>query len=884
MADGKLNDYPKFGAWPDANYMSANIFHNGQSWDGVQVWAFNRADMLAGKAEVRSVFFSLGPQTGYASLLPSHMLSQPPAGAPNYFASVSPPDKFQIWEFHVDWGNPAGSTFTGPKVLEVADFAIAASVPQRDSDRLLDSLSYRPMMQLIYRQTGGVDSLWLTHTVASQGVGGMRWYEIRNPGVDLPQQPAVFQQGTYQPRAAGADPLHRWMGALAVDQDGNMALGYSVSSASMYPAIRYAGRLAGEIPGELPQAEVSLIEGSGSQRSYQRWGDYSSMSVDPVDDCTFWYTTEYYASNGTNWQTRIGTFKFPSCGQAKGAIQGTVRNSVTNAPIPGVKVIAQSSGHALSVLADGNGQYNMALPAGTFQLSAGPFPPGFPNPANVSGVTVSVSTTTHQDLLLVPIPNLAGGETSLSDPAPYGNANGFAEPGEQALQLTVGVQNTGATAATGVTARLYSLTPGVLIYQGLAAYPDVPVGQARTSATPFLFSVPETIACGADLDFRLVMSSAQGTYASTFSLNASVRQARQEIFHNNVEGGLAGWTTGGSGPAWAITGEDSHSPTHSWTDSPGGAHQNNIDTFIRSPVYNLAGKRYVEIGGWYKYDLEPGYDYAYLEYSLDGGALWEAGPLMVFNGVQSSWVQDTVDASVLDYRPNVALRFRLVTDPGVVEDGIYVDDVSMTYEPFECAYTPSQIPGPPAPVFPADNGFDYNPVTLAWSAGEYGAAPAGYRVTVDGSQTIQVSGNVTSTTISGLSLGMHTWQVTAFTGAGDSLPSETRTVEVLAVKPGAPGTPTLLSPSAGGQASHPAVTFRWEADRNGGTPAGYTLVLDGTAVVALSSRINQVTLRLEPGVHTWTVRADNAAGHSPYAQMWTFTVPHRLYTPFTFRD
>jgi len=164
------------------------------------------------------------------------------------------------------------------------------------------------MMQNQYRNIGGTESLWLTHTAGSGGVTGIRWYQLNVTGSAVASSPV--QSGTYQP-----DSNYRWMPSLAVDQAGNMAIGYSVSSGSMNPAIRYAGRLADDALNTLGQGETTLIAGTGAQSGgFGRWGDYSAMTVDPVDDCTFWYTTEYYETTGNDWQTRIGSFKFPSCG------------------------------------------------------------------------------------------------------------------------------------------------------------------------------------------------------------------------------------------------------------------------------------------------------------------------------------------------------------------------------------------------------------------------------------------------------------------------------------------------------------------------------------------------------------------------------------------
>ena len=309
-----LNDYPKLAVWADGIYMSANMFDEPGDIDrGVKVWAFDRNELINGAA-LNPIFFTVAP--GVSTLLPANLRGDaPPSGTPEFFASISQPNLFHLWKFHTDWTVPANSTFTAQPDITVADFAmpcnaamIFACVPQLGGESL-DGLGDRLMMQLQYRHIAGTESLWVNHTVAaSQSVGyptGIRWYEIRDPN----GAPTVYQQGTYQP-----DSNYRWMGSLAVDRFGNMALGYSVSSASMYPAIRYTGRLASDPVGTLTQGEISLIEGTGAQSNrFNRWGDYSAMTVDPVDDCTFWYTNEYYETTGWDWQTRIGSFMLPGC-------------------------------------------------------------------------------------------------------------------------------------------------------------------------------------------------------------------------------------------------------------------------------------------------------------------------------------------------------------------------------------------------------------------------------------------------------------------------------------------------------------------------------------------------------------------------------------------
>jgi hypothetical protein len=281
------------------------MFKRAQTYAGTQVWAFNRDDMIAGKA-LRSVTFTLG--TAYFSLLPSDMRGNlPPTGAPNYFVSDwGSTTSMKLWKFKVNWTTPSSSTFTGPTSFTVASFTKpSARVPQKGSTETLDTLGDRLMTDLQYRYINGVESLWVSRSAVVSTYTGIRWYEIRNPN----GTPSVYQQGTYAP-----DSSYRWMPSLAVDKQGNMAVGYSVSSSTMYPAIRYAGRLATDALGTLGQGEATLIAGTGSQSGgYNRWGDYASMSVDPVNDCTFWFTTEYYETVSNNWQTRIGSFTMPGC-------------------------------------------------------------------------------------------------------------------------------------------------------------------------------------------------------------------------------------------------------------------------------------------------------------------------------------------------------------------------------------------------------------------------------------------------------------------------------------------------------------------------------------------------------------------------------------------
>jgi hypothetical protein len=348
---GSLPDYPKLGVWPDGIYMSANMFATtgSQSFQNAQVWAFNRQEMELGTT-AHVVSFSLASQIkgkSIFSLLPSNARVQtglPPSGTPNYFSSIWGITYVRNWKFHVDWANTANSTLTGPTDVLTQSFGAANTVPEKSPGNALDTLSYRLMMQNQYTNIGGTESLWLTHTI--QGSGGVntsqiRWYQLVVTGGTISS--TFRQQSTYAP-----DSLNRFMPSLAVDKNSDMAIGYSVSDSTMYPAIRYTGRLAGDTLSTLG-SEATLIQGNGYQcctfsdgSTNTRWGDYSAMTLAP-DGCTFWYTNEYYDAHPTtlaqdDWLTRIASFTFAGCSPTSPAAPTVTGFSPTSGPV-GTKVV-----------------------------------------------------------------------------------------------------------------------------------------------------------------------------------------------------------------------------------------------------------------------------------------------------------------------------------------------------------------------------------------------------------------------------------------------------------------------------------------------------------------------------------------------------------------
>ena len=330
-------DYPKYGNWKKSYVLTSRDFGDLGSY-GISVYALEKNKMIAGNPNARMVHFFLDSAVVPINLIGDGLLpadidgtKQPKEDAPipvigtqdddgPYGATF---DALNVWELKIKWKSTPEASLVLATQLPVAAFDSAFPcaptsrdcIPQpgvADPARWLDILSYRqrPTFRLAYRNFSNYEAMVTNQSVeALPGIAGVRWYEIRrSPG----GQYSVFQQGTYAPN----DGVHRWMGSIAMDRNGNMALGYSVSNATdVFPGIRYTGRLKNDAAGQMTQGEGVLIDGTGSQlTTSSRWGDYTSMNIDPTDDCTFWYVNEYYQiTELAAFQTRIGSFKLPGC-------------------------------------------------------------------------------------------------------------------------------------------------------------------------------------------------------------------------------------------------------------------------------------------------------------------------------------------------------------------------------------------------------------------------------------------------------------------------------------------------------------------------------------------------------------------------------------------
>ena len=385
-------DYPKITVWKNAYFASYNMFASTSGgWIGPRICAYNRAAMLAGASAVQECFNPSGP---YGSLLPADLdggsAFAPPTNT-GYFLDYGS-NALALWRFTPDFVTPSSATLTGPISIPAAAFAPACGggtcIPQGGTTQKLDSLADRLMYRLAYRNFGSYETMVVNQSVTAGTSVGIRWYEIRNPLTS----PTIYQQGTYAP-----DGTYRWMGSAAMDKKGNIAVGYSASSTTVSPSIRYTGRETTDPLGTL-QAEQLIIASGGSQiGGLSRWGDYAAMRIDPSDDCTFWFTSEYLPSSGSfNWRTRIASFKFNSC--AAGAT-----SDFSVAAAPDGRTVVQGSNTTFTVtIGSLNGfSDNVALSASG--LPSGASASFNPNPSSPGDSTMTVTTTAATTIGTYPV-------------------------------------------------------------------------------------------------------------------------------------------------------------------------------------------------------------------------------------------------------------------------------------------------------------------------------------------------------------------------------------------------------------------------------------------------------------------------------------------------
>jgi len=310
-----MPDYPKLGVWHDGYYMAANRFTTDtQQYNGTYAVCFERDEMLLGNPADMILIENASSAVTY-SMLPSDCDGTMPAGTtPNYFCfdtddnGFGSADRVKVWAFTADWDTPANSTFAEVNSLVPSSFNTSfssdAPIIQPNGAGLM-ALNDRMMFRNQYRNFGTHETMVLSRVVnMGSDQAAMRWYELRNTGSGWD----IYQEGTFSPDNSAS----RWMGSIAMNGSGDIALGYSITSNSMVPSIAVTGRLAGDPLGQMTFTEA-IVAGTASQSGVTRWGDYSRMSVDPSNDATFWYTQEY-SGGGWDWKTKVLNFNLVDLG------------------------------------------------------------------------------------------------------------------------------------------------------------------------------------------------------------------------------------------------------------------------------------------------------------------------------------------------------------------------------------------------------------------------------------------------------------------------------------------------------------------------------------------------------------------------------------------
>lgn len=343
FATATFPDYPKYGIWPNAVLISTREVNAGL----IGAYAIDRAAMLAGNPTPTVVEFTV-PVNAFSGdgLLPADLdgIRLPPLNSPAFFIGSmdnggqygATQDALSLWAFNINFGAPTASSFTLAATIPIAPYDTIypcsgrSCIAQPAPLGAVDILSYRqrPMNRAAYRNYGSYQSIVTNQSVeAAPLIAGVRWWEVRNPG----RNAVLYQDSTFAPGVN--DGINRWMASVAQDSSGNLGMGYSVSSATEFPGIRYTGRLESD-PLNTMQTEGTFLAGvGGSSQATRRWGDYNSMNIDPTDDCTFWYINQFFATTGTQWTLRAGSFKFPDCGQPNfgiGAVPLTQTACVTD--------------------------------------------------------------------------------------------------------------------------------------------------------------------------------------------------------------------------------------------------------------------------------------------------------------------------------------------------------------------------------------------------------------------------------------------------------------------------------------------------------------------------------------------------------------------------
>ncbi len=741
MPNNKLNDYPKFGIWSDEIYMTSDEFF-GSDYAGTGVFAFDKKKLLAGDASASYIYFDLASPTTLriGGMLPADFdgLRAPPANTPNIFVGYTATeygeaqDALRLFEFRADFQNPNNSTFAerADSPLIVAPFDPTSNDGRTDilqpaPGERLDSQSDRLMYRAAYRNFGTHESFVVNQTVRTSPVGsiyraGVRVYELRKTNNIF----TVHEQTTI-----GNDNMSRWMAGAAQDHQGNLAVSYSFGNEEKKPAIYYAGKAAND-PAGVFRAENFLIEGTGVQKAFGfRWGDYSGLSIDPQDDCSFWITNQYYTQESENesdfgWLTRIGKFRFNECTNApRAAINGTVVNSSNNQPLLNATVTANN---AYSRMTNAAGNYtNLTLLPGTYDLTAAAR--GFRS--QTIQASVADGQTLTQNFALAPTAVFENPAVRIT--AESCQPNNAIDPGED-VTVEIALQNTGAANTANLTATLLP-TGGVTNPGAPQNYGALPAGGAGVSR-PFTFTASPNLECGGVIGITLQLTDGAENLG-TISINLNTGQRRiafVEEFDNKPLPNLpAGWTTSATGAQqiWKTTENRFQTPPNAvFSPAP---NQVGLNELVSPAISITSPNAEIEFRNWYELETtflrNRLYDGSVMEIKI-GENNWQdieaAGGVFVSGGYDgvidaccqnplagrrgwsgrsgiqqtSTWITSRAKLPATAAGQNVQFRWRVGTDIGTFREGQYLDDISVS-DGYVCA---CQTTAPNRPVFDFD--------------------------------------------------------------------------------------------------------------------------------------------------------------------------------------
>ncbi len=719
MPNNKLNDYSKLGVWTDGYYMSTDEFVGGD-YVGSGAFAFDREKMLRGDATANYIYFNLGsPSTiRFGGLLPSDLdgINAPPTNSPNIFVGYQATeygdtnDSILLFDFRANFANPFTSTFTqrAESPITVPSFDPTSSngrndIAQPTPGEMLDSQSDRLMWRVAYRNFGNRESIVFNQTVRSSPIeqtyrAGVRVYELNRTGSTFTVQNAL---------TVGDNSTSRWMASAAQDGQGNIAVGYSTSNEEKVPSISYTGKLASE---NSFRTEANLQVGTGVQTAFGfRWGDYSQMTTDVSDDCTFYYTNQYYTLESQNespfgWLSKVGKFKFTECQNApRATITGVVTNSSTGQAIENAIVTASAFSRATNSV----GNYgNLLVLPNTYTITASAF--GYQSQSFT--VTLTNGQNLTQNFSLSPSAVLQKTTSQIVTESCPNNAFDVGET----VTVNLALQNIGAIATNNLTATLLA-TNGVINPSSTQTYGNLAVNGASVSR-PYTFTVASNLVCGNAITLTLSLQDGAnnlGTVSFPFNLG-NKRIAFAEDFDNvAVPNFPKGWTTSatGVGVNWVLTEFSFQSPPNALYSA--SAINIGLNELV-SPSFAITSPN-AELTFQNKYDLETTflrnrlYDGSVLEIKIGNGNwqdILQAGGTFLsggYDGTIDSCCQNPLAGrlgwsgkSGINNTPvfitsrvklpssaagqNVQLRWRIGTDIGTQREGQFIDNVEVIDE------------------------------------------------------------------------------------------------------------------------------------------------------------------------------------------------------------